>query len=115
MFYIVLCTTEYTLTAGGHSGTAGDSVTNATNPNRVHNGMKFSTRDNNNDNDNGSGYNCAQTLNDAWWFNYCFYSHLNDPYYHSPAVSYANGIIWHHWKGWYYSLKFTEMKTRHNT
>ena len=44
----------------------------------------------------------------------CFHSHLNGPYYHNPVVSSNNGIIWAHWKGWYYSFKFTEMKTRRN-
>ena len=93
-------TTEYILTVGGYSGTAGDSLA-------YHNGMKFSTRDN----DKG---NCAQYWNGAWWFNNCFHSHLNGPYHHNPVLSIANGIIWHHWISPYYSLKFTEMKTRRN-
>ena len=97
-------TTEYTLTVEGYSGTAGDSLV-------YHNGMKFTTRDNDNDN---SGGNCAQALHGAWWFNNCFFSHLNGPYHHNPVVSLNNGIIWYHWKGRYYSLKFTEMKTRRN-
>ena len=98
-------TTEYTLTVGGYSGTAGDSLT------RWHNGRKFSTRDN--DNDNYSG-NCAQHYPGAWWFDACFSSHINGPYQHNPVISYGNGIIWSAWKGLYYSLKFTEMKTHHN-
>ena len=98
-------TTEYTLTVGGYSGTAGDSLA------WYHNGMKFSTRDN--DNDNYSG-NCAHIRHGAWWFNACIHSHLNGPYYHNPVVSLANGIIWRFWKGFKYSLKFTEMKTRRN-
>ena len=97
-------TTEYTLTVGGYSGTAGDSLA-------YHNGMKFSTRDNDNDFYSGS---CAQFWHGAWWFNYCFYSHLNGLYHHNPVVSYANGTIWSTWKGFSYSLKFTEMKTRRN-
>ena len=75
----------------------------------LHNGMKFSTRDNDNDN---TGGNCAQNWNGAWWFNNCFFSHLNGPYHHNPVISIVNGIIWAAWKGPYYSLKFTEMKTR---
>ena len=98
-------TTEYTLTVGGYSGTAGDSLT-------YHNGKKFTTRDN--DNDNWPGTNCAQLLYGGWWFNSCLGSHLNGPYHHNPVVSSANGIIWDQWKGYYYSLKFTEMKTRRN-
>ena len=97
-------TTEYNLTVGGYSGTAGDSL------NWYHNGMKFSTRDN----DNWTK-NCAQNWPGAWWFNSCFSSHLNGPYQHNPVnISYANGTIWRHWKGYYYSLEFTEMKTRRN-
>ena len=98
-------TTEYTLTVGGYSGTAGDSLTTG------HNGMKFSTRDNDNDN---SGLNCAQYAQGAWWFYGCFNSHLNGPYHHNPVISSVNGTIWNTWKGTYYSLKFTEMKTRRN-
>ena len=75
--------------------------------------MKFTTRDNDNDK---YSINCASLISGggAWWFNYCLESHLNGAYYHNPAVSYATGIIWYHWKGWEYSLKFTEMKTRRN-
>ena len=96
-------TTEYNLTVGGYSGTAGDSLA-------YHNGMKFSTRDNDNDKDSG---NCAQYWNGAWWFNICFSSHLNGQYHHNPVIS-TNGIVWYDWKGNYYSLMFTEMKTRRN-
>ena len=92
-------TTEYTLTVGGYSGTAGDSLA------WYHNGMKFSTSDN--DNDNYSG-NCALRWPGAWWFNNCFTSHLNGPYHH---VSSCNAIIW---GTCLYSLKFTEMKTHRN-
>ena len=102
-------TTEYTLTVGGYSGTAGDSLTHTASPNLYHNGMKFTTRDN--DNDKATD-NCVYY--DAWWYNACFESKLNGPYLHDPAVSFGKGIIWYDWKGWYYSLKFTEMKTRHN-
>ena len=95
-------TTEYTLTVGGYSGTAGDSLA------EHHNGMKFSTRDN--DNDYYYSLNCAQYFNGAWWFKSCYWSHLNGPYQHNLSVSSTNGIIWHG----FYSLKFTEMKTHRN-
>ena len=98
-------TTEYTLTVGGYSGTAGESLA------WHNNGMKFTTRDN--DNDNHSG-NCALIWHGAWWFNTCFDSLLNGPYHHNPVLSSSSGIIWVAWKGQYYSLKFTEMKTRRN-
>ena len=98
-------TTEYTLIVGRYSGTAGDSLSWG------HNGMKFTTRDN--DNDKYSG-NCAQNWHSAWWFHGCFDSHLNGLYHHNPVISSPNGIMWGHWKGFSYSLKFTEMKTRRN-
>ena len=41
-FSVGSSTTEYTLTVGGYSGTAGDNLVG-------HNGRKFSTRDNDND------------------------------------------------------------------
>ena len=97
-------TTEYNLTVGGHSGTAGDSLAE-------HNGMKFTTRDN--DNDNGRSFNCAQIHDGGWWYNHCIYSDLNGWYHHNPFIG-SHGIIWSTWKGWRYSLKFTEMKTRRN-
>uniref|UniRef100_A0A1X7TSB0 Fibrinogen C-terminal domain-containing protein n=1 Tax=Amphimedon queenslandica TaxID=400682 RepID=A0A1X7TSB0_AMPQE len=74
--------------------------------------MKFTTRDNDNDN---SGGNCADYYNGAWWFNACFQSHLNGRYYTTPTgANRWDGIIWYDWKGDSYSLKFTEMKTRRN-
>ena len=106
--------TEYILTVGGYSGTAGDGLI----PNPLyshvwnHNGMKFSTRDNDNDN---SGRNCANDFNGAWWFNSCFQSHLNGGYYTNPTGAGTwRGIIWYVWKGESYSLKFSEMKTHRN-
>ena len=106
--------TEYILTVGGYSGTAGDGLidSNLGHPSS-HNGMKFSTR--NNDNDNSYGGNCADNWNGAWWFNRCLQSHLNGPYYSNPTEAGGwSGIIWYDWKGDSYSLKFTEMKTRRN-
>ena len=101
-------TTEYTLTVGGYSGTAGDSLASG-----QHYGMKFSTRDN--DNDKWSSGNCALRWHGAWWFSNCFDAHLNGPYHHNPVISSGNGTIWYIWKGSFYSLKFTEMKTRRNS
>uniref|UniRef100_A0A1X7T1K9 Fibrinogen C-terminal domain-containing protein n=1 Tax=Amphimedon queenslandica TaxID=400682 RepID=A0A1X7T1K9_AMPQE len=73
--------------------------------------MKFSTRDNDNDN----GENCAINWNGAWWFNACFQSHLNGHYYTNPTgANRWDGIIWSDWKGASYSLKFTEMKIHRN-
>uniref|UniRef100_A0A1X7STC6 Fibrinogen C-terminal domain-containing protein n=1 Tax=Amphimedon queenslandica TaxID=400682 RepID=A0A1X7STC6_AMPQE len=94
--------TEYILTVGGYSGTAGDSLA-------YHNGSRFTTRDNDNDNDQG---NCAQFDTGAWWYNSCADSSLNGRYFNT-ATDNTQGIVWWHWKG-ITTLKFTEMKTRRN-
>lgn len=43
-----------------------------------HNGMQFSTFDNDNDKFNG---NCAQQEGSGWWMNRCHAAHLNGKYY----------------------------------
>ena len=95
--------TEYILTVGGYSGTAGDSLSS------YHNGSRFSTRDN--DNDIRSGFHCAQVHTGAWWYNSCYDSHLNGPYFNTATTN-GQGIKWSDWKST--TLKFTEMKTRCN-
>ncbi|VDI73467.1 Hypothetical predicted protein [Mytilus galloprovincialis] len=52
---------KYKLTVGNYSGNAGDSMA-------IHNGMKFSTIDQ--DNDLDSGADCARPYG-AWWHNHC--------------------------------------------
>ena len=78
----------------------------------LHNGQKFTTKDN--DNDNRGNINCAEFLEGGWWFDACHQSNLNGPYSHTSSVSIGLGILWSDWKGWTYSLKFTEMKLRSN-
>ena len=106
-FSVGSSSTEYTLSIGGYSGTAGDSfISGHTN----HNGRVFSTRDRNDDN------RCAFGYYGAWWFNLCYQSHLNGRYFHYPqSLTAGHGIVWSDWKGYNYSLKFTEMKTRINS
>ena len=62
---------KYTLAISGFSG-------NASNVNMArHNGMKFSTPDQ----DNDKHYiDCAALLKSGWWFNNCYYVHLNGIY-----------------------------------
>ncbi|XP_019861249.1 PREDICTED: fibrinogen C domain-containing protein 1-like isoform X1 [Amphimedon queenslandica] len=95
--------TEYILTVGGYSGTATDSLA-------YHNGMRFSTRDNDNDQ---RSENCAEWVAGAWWHNACYYSNLNGRYFHS-AITNQEGIVWYKWTNAQISLKFSEMKTRRN-
>ena len=83
-------------------GNAGDSLTS-------HSGMRFSTKDQ--DNDISSG-NCAKSYHGAWWYSGCHASNLNGRYLHGSHGSFANGINWHAWKGHYYSAARSEMKIR---
>ena len=92
---------KYRLTVGAYSGTAGNSL-------GYHDGMFFSTKDQ--DNDWKSGGNCAQESKDAWWYKHCMFSNLNGRY-HNNKVS-VNGICWYHWKGSYLSMKRSVMMVR---
>ena len=96
---------KYTLSVSGYNGTAGDSLA-------WHNGSKFTTRDQNND--RITSLQCAQRYKGAWWYYNCHFSNLNG-FYHGWSLSlFDDGVIWYHWRGFYYSLKFTEMKLRKN-
>ena len=90
---------KYRLTVIGYKGTAGDSLS-------YHNGMKFSTKDQ--DNDATSG-NCATTYKGAWWYKKCHASNLNGLYLVGPHSSYANGVNWYHFRRHHYSLKTSQM------
>lgn len=97
---------KYRLHVRGYHGTAGDSLTAYW---RTHDGMPFSTRDN--DNDNRFYDNCAEHYGGGWWYNDCFESHLNGKYYQNGSHnSYfvRNGIQWNSIHT-YSSLKFSEM------
>ncbi|XP_068398760.1 fibrinogen gamma chain isoform X1 [Eschrichtius robustus] len=79
-----------------------------------HNGMQFSTWDNDNDKFEG---NCAEQDGSGWWMNKCHAGHLNGIYYQGGTYSktstpngYDNGIIWATWKSRWYSMKTTTMK-----
>jgi len=73
-------------------------------------GQKFSTRDQ--DNDAYRGLSCAVKYKGAWWYSTCHNCNLNGRYLRRNHTSYADGVNWFHFKGYYYSLRFTEMKIR---
>ena len=91
------------LIIGGYSGNAGDSMGG-------HNGLNFTTFDE--DNDLATDGNCAITYKGAWWYNGCHSSNLNGRYLSGHHTSFADGTNWSIWKGHRYSLKTTEMKLR---
>lgn len=107
---------------GAYTGTAGNSLA-------PHNGFMFSTRDRDNDKVLGS---CADFYKSGWWFFHCYYrwvmdinnfilikkinntkmhfSNLNGEYLKGAGGS--GGIIWRHFRGFEYSLKFAQMMIR---
>ncbi|XP_036438885.1 fibrinogen gamma chain [Colossoma macropomum] len=80
-----------------------------------HNGMQFSTADQDNDKYHG---NCAKQDGSGWWMNRCHAAHLNGKYYKGGKYTakdagqhgFDNGIIWATWHTRWYSLKQTTMK-----
>uniref|UniRef100_K7FGF4 Microfibril associated protein 4 n=1 Tax=Pelodiscus sinensis TaxID=13735 RepID=K7FGF4_PELSI len=86
----------------GSTGWVGDSLS-------YHTGQKFSTFDRDQD---LYVQNCAALSSGAWWFKSCHFSNLNGFYLGGAHLSYANGLNWAQWKGFYYSLRKSEMKIR---
>lgn len=77
----------------------GDSLTS-------HHGSQFRTKDRDN------SMSCAATFKGGWWYKTCHDSNLNGQYLNGSHQSFADGINWKAWHGYYYSLKATEMKIR---
>ncbi|XP_037084568.1 techylectin-5A-like [Pollicipes pollicipes] len=94
----------YRLHVSGYTGNAGDSFS-------FHNGARFSTHDRNSQHSRRAGI-CAQRFKGAWWYKCCHESNLNGRYLSGPHRSFADGIEWKRWKGFYYSLKAVEMNIR---
>ena len=82
---------KYKLTVGGYSGSAGDDF-------GIHNGMKFSSTDQDNDKFDG---HCGA----GWWFHKCSSTLLNGDY------NVEKGVFWFQWRQHSF-LKKTEMKMR---
>ena len=92
---------QYKLTVGSFSGTAGDSFS-------YHNGMRFSTKERDNDLNGG---HCALIYSSGWWFNSCHYANLNGLYLGNVFES--KGVAWYRWKVNNLSMKSAQMKIRH--
>ncbi|CAK8687134.1 unnamed protein product [Clavelina lepadiformis] len=97
----------YPLHVSRYHGNAGNSLET------FHNGSPFSTADR--DNDSRDDLNCATHYGGSggWWFGGCFYSALNGVW-RRESTGFAQGIIWHAWKGYHTPLKKTKMKFRCN-
>ena len=74
---------EYPLTVGGFAGFCTDWSNHKS---FLHNGMKFSTADN--DNDKNSG-NCAANRKSGWWYNSCDYINIS----RQPPEVYTNVLF----------------------
>lgn len=75
-----------------------------------HNGQPFSTYDK--DQDQSETLNCAFRYGGGWWYNACHRSNLNGLYLVGPFQNFGDGVIWFPWTGWYFSLKYVDMKIR---
>ncbi|XP_022810368.1 microfibril-associated glycoprotein 4-like [Stylophora pistillata] len=102
LFQVANQSKKYQLSIETYSGTAGDSLLR-------HHGYLFTTKDQDNDSYEG---NCAKRHKGGWWYSSCHSSNLNGFYYHGKHISFADGVNWFHWKGYYYSVKRAEMKIR---
>ncbi|KAM9776007.1 uncharacterized protein ACBT44_001176 isoform 2-T2 [Syngnathus typhle] len=92
----------YPLLVSGYSGNAGDQFT-------YHSGMKFSTKDR--DQDNWAN-NCAIDRNSAWWYHSCAYCNLNGLYKATGTCGYTNAVWYDLGPSLYTCLRFVEMKIR---
>ena len=99
-FQVLDSSRKYQLTVGGYLGDAGDGMA-------YQNGVKFTTKDQDNDH---AGGNCAVSFKGAWWYRACHALNLNGQYLSGQHGTYADGVNWDAWKGQHYSLKTTEMK-----
>ena len=92
---------KYSLVYTSYSGNASDALAG-------HNGMAFTTK--NNDNDKWS-HNCATSYNGAWWYRICHTSNLNGLYIKTANSQNCQEIVCFTWHR-NFPLKFTKTKLR---
>ncbi|XP_019636888.1 PREDICTED: angiopoietin-related protein 1-like [Branchiostoma belcheri] len=104
---------DYTLSVGGYSGTAGDGF-GISDFLSTNNGEKFSTHWF--DRDTYSSDSLAELYGGGWWYGSYSYSNLNGPYFRdTDGFNSSNGVgvRWVPFNNdWYYSLKKTKMMVR---
>nr|XP_033802117.1 microfibril-associated glycoprotein 4-like [Geotrypetes seraphini] len=88
--------------SGFINGGAGDCLSG-------HNGYNFSTFDRDQDK---STDNCANIFGGAFWYSACHCTNPNGLYLRGHHTSYANGMNWSAWRGYFYSMHTMEFKTR---
>lgn len=72
--------------------------------------MKFSTKDQGNDETKG-GYHCAKYLNAGWWYRACHATNLNGLYGGSAMIN-AMYNTWSGWTRYHEALKTSIMMIR---
>ena len=94
---------DYPLVIGAYneSSDAEDSLT-------FHNGIPFSTKDD--DNDSNENENCAQLDKGGWWYKNCYEANLNGIRFNSPSSN-REGMRWIKWIPT--SLKTSVIAVRH--
>ncbi|XP_040262353.1 tenascin-X [Bufo bufo] len=90
---------NFRLRLGQYRGDAGDSMS-------YHNNMIFSTRDRDAER---RILPCAMSYRGAWWYRNCHFANLNGLYNNNKD---HQGVNWKTWKGFEFSIPFTEMKMR---
>ncbi|XP_052798344.1 techylectin-5A-like [Mya arenaria] len=99
VFSVGPATDLYRLSIDSFSGNVTDSL-------QGHNGHQFSTQD------KGPSKTCSASYKGGFWYTNCHSVNINGLYLRGEHTSYADGINWVGFKGYHYSLKFTEMKFR---